>query len=64
MIREAWQEEMKAHIERLKPQIKKALANRIREEGGSFVNTVADKIVEGIGEGFYVNIRLKVEDEE
>jgi hypothetical protein len=63
MIRQAAKEEFKVWLDEHKALIRKAIQKRMKEEGSAFINTVADKIVEGVGSSFYVNARLKVEDE-
>jgi len=61
MVRAAAKEEFRTQLERLKPRIRKAIAQKIAGKGKDFVDDVASQIVDSMASNFYVSIRLKVE---
>jgi hypothetical protein len=63
MIQEAAQASMDEWMKKQKPKIQKAVTNRITQEGGAFVDTIADKLVSGMASSFYVNASLRIEEE-
>jgi len=62
MIRTAAKESMDEWIAEQKHAIRAAVTNRLKKEKRGFVEAVADKIITGLAENFYVSCNLKVED--
>lgn len=62
MIRKAAKEEFGAWLDENRDKIRAAIRKRMKASGGPFIDTVADKLVEGMASGFYVSVQLKVED--
>ena len=62
MIRRAAKEELKAWLEEKSGEIRAALAARLNEDEGVFVNTVAKNVCDGLASSFYVRAELRARD--
>lgn len=60
-IRDAGKEVFKAWVETKKQVIKDAIVARLNKEEGQFIETIADKLVNGMADSFYVSVYLKTE---
>lgn len=64
MIREEATTVFKEWLAEQRPLIREAVLARLRGEKGKFIETVADKLVEGMASSFYVSVYLKCQDDE
>lgn len=62
MIREAAREALKEWLEANKSLIKKAIDKRLKQSPQKFINSISDKIVEGLGKSFHISATLKVDE--
>lgn len=64
MIRDVATETFKKWIDENKEIIRKAIETRLGIEKKTFIEKVADQIVNGLAKSFYVSVNLKVEEEQ
>lgn len=64
MIREVAKVTFSEWIESKKDVIRKAILKRINREESQFFESLADQLVNGLAQSFYVTCRLKVEDQD
>ena len=61
MITEVAKEQFKEWLEEHKELIKVALSKRLKQEKQAFIDTVANNIVKGLGDSFYVDCHMKIQ---
>ncbi len=61
MIRDAAREVFRGWLDEHKHLLREALSQRLNRDGGKFIETVADKIIDGLASSFDVSCYLKIE---
>ena len=59
LIRQEANTVFKDWLEQKRPIIQKAILTRLKREEAGFINTVADKLVDGMASSFYVSVGLR-----
>ena len=62
MIRDAAKGVFAEWLETQKDTIRQALLKRLATQGSAFVEQVADQLIKGLSESFYVSVHLKIEE--
>lgn len=60
MIQEAAHDAFKKWVEENKPKIENAVKKRLAKENDDFISTLAEKLVTGMAQSFYVDCRLNI----
>jgi len=63
LIREEASAVFKTWLDEKRPIIQRAITKRLRGEEGTFIETVADKLVNGLASSFYVSVSLQTKED-
>ncbi len=63
MIREEAREVFKEWLSEKRSLIREAIGQRLKAEKDSFIDSIADQLMEGLAKSFYVSVHMKVEED-